>query len=103
MASTLHPFNTLIPKNPISSDDTKAVDIAQGALWFLQWDFWVSASAYLVFAVGAKYTALRISPLRDVFGIMGRTLLMGPLGAALMLLWDRDEIVLGNAEKEKKK
>jgi hypothetical protein len=99
-ATTLHPLNALIPQNPLLG--VKAIDVAQGAHWFLQWDFWVSSSAYLVFAVAAKYRAVGKNPLYDTFWIVSRVSLLGPMSAALTYLWERDEFVFGKVEEKEK-
>jgi hypothetical protein len=102
-AASLHPLNALIPPNPVLAWNDKASGIAQGSHWLLQWDYWIGSLAYLIFAVVAKSYASEKNTLRDVVGILGRVVLLGPLSAALTLLWERDEMVLGKAEENSKK
>jgi hypothetical protein len=103
-AASMHPLNALIPPNPRKAWDAKAIDIAQGSLWLLKWDYWIGSIAYLVFAVAARSYASKKIGLKDVMAAVGRSVLLGPLSAALTLLWERDEMVLAKGEgKEKKK
>lgn len=102
-AASLHPMNALIPMNPLTAWNAKAIDIAQGSHWLLQWDYWIGSLAYFIFAAAAKVNASNKISLREVITAVGRMVVLGPLSAALTLLWERDELVLGNAEGEDKK
>jgi hypothetical protein len=102
-ATSLQPLNALIPQSPFAAYNTKAANIAQGSHWFLQWDFWISSSAYLIFAVAAKHKALGKTSPADVVQILVKALVLGPMSVALMVLWQRDELVLGKGEEKKEK
>jgi hypothetical protein len=69
----------------------------------LKLDYWIGSIANLVFAVSARSYASKKIGLRDVMAAVGRSVLLGPLSATLTLLWERDEIVLGNDEVKEKK
>jgi hypothetical protein len=99
-AASLHPMNAFIPMNPVAAWNAKAIDIAQGSHWLLQWDYWIGSSAYMIFATVAKANASTKFSLRDVITAVRRMVLLGPLSAALTLLWERDEQVLGKAERK---
>jgi hypothetical protein len=103
VSSSLHPLNALIPPNPFSAYHAHAADIAQGAHWFLQWDYWVSGLSYVVFAASAKHMVICKTSLGDVLAILVRIAVLGPMGAALLLLWERDELVLGRADEKEEK
>jgi hypothetical protein len=103
VAVSLHPLNSLIPPNPISAYTAHVADIAQGSHWFLQWDYWISGLAYVVYAASAKHMVVHKTPLGDVFWTLGRVVLLGPMGAALMLLSERDELVLGKVDEKEGK
>jgi hypothetical protein len=103
VATSLHPLNALIPPSPVLAYTAKAVDIAQGAQWFLQWDYWVSSLAYIVYAAGAKHMALRKTSLGDIVWVLGKAVVLGPMGVALALLWERDELVLGAVDEKEGK
>jgi hypothetical protein len=92
----LHPLYAFIPKSPLSG--SKASDVAQGSHWFLQWDFWVTSAAFLVFAITAKYKVTGKNPVYDIISIGLRVALLGPMSAALTYMWERDELVLCKVE-----
>lgn len=95
-AIALHPLNAFIPKSPLSG--AKANNVAQGSHWFLQWDFWITSAAFLVFAITAKYKVTGMNPLYDIVPIALRVALLGPMSAALSYMWERDELVLSKVE-----
>ncbi|KAF2422158.1 hypothetical protein EJ08DRAFT_640974 [Tothia fuscella] len=97
-ATSLHPLNALMPQNPFEGRIAK--DVAQGALWFLQWDYWVGGLAYFVYAVGAKSQVGEGHLLKAHMNVV----LLGPMGAALWALCERDEAVMAKVgEGELKK
>ena len=84
----------------------QADTLADGALWFLQWDVITGTAAVLLWAftlrVGVEgrkvllwqwAVGLTLSAIIAVF--------IGPVGAAVSSLWGRDEIVFGRWAKEK--
>ncbi|ETI19342.1 hypothetical protein G647_09174 [Cladophialophora carrionii CBS 160.54] len=82
--------------------------LADGALWFLQWDIIVGVSAALVWAltlrVGAKHEeATIIQTIVGAVKIALLTALIGPCGTAAVAVWGRDELVFGRANVETKK
>lgn len=102
-AESLHPLNALIPTNPFNAWNAKVKSISQGSLWLLQWDYWIGSLSYLIFAMAAKSYATKRLGAKEVVVATGRMMAMGPLAAALTLLWDRDELVFGRGEDTKKK
>lgn len=57
----------------------------------------------MIFAMTAKSYATKKMGAKEVVVATGRMIAIGPLAAALTLLWDRDELVLGRGEDTKKK
>ncbi|TID14358.1 hypothetical protein E2P81_ATG09234 [Venturia nashicola] len=100
---SLRPLNALIPRNLINSLNAEASNISEGSLWLLQWNYWIGSLSYLLFAMAAKSYATKKMGAKEVVAALGRTMAMGPLAAALTLLWDRDEVVFETAEKLGKK
>lgn len=99
----LAPENFLIPVNPFA--DVKASSLADGALWFLQWDLILGVLSTLIWAIAVR---LSMSGRVDGFGAWiralvkygGISLVVGPVGAAVVAVWGRDEIVLGEEKEE---
>lgn len=99
----LAPENFLIPVNPFA--DVKASNLADGALWFLQWDLIIGVLSTLIWAIAVR---LSMSGRVDRFGAWIRALVkyggisfvVGPVGAAVIAIWGRDEIVLGEGKDE---
>jgi hypothetical protein len=103
-ANALRPLNAFIPPNPFAAYNTKIANIAQGSHHFLQWDVWISSAAYLIFAVAAKHKALgKAVSLADITRILVKAALFGPMSVALMILWQRDELVLSKGEEKGEK
>lgn len=93
LVTSFHPLHLFVPPNPFS--DVKAASIAQGAFWFLQFDYSITSAAYLVWAVCLKYSVFRdLSPITLLWDVVGRSLLLGPMAAAANMVWERDEALL---------
>jgi hypothetical protein len=103
-AAVMQPSLVFWPVWPFGS--RQAATLADGALWFLQWDLITSGAAVLLWAytlrVGVEgrevsfwqWTAgLTLAVIAAVF--------VGPVGSAVLALWARDEIVIGKWAKEK--
>lgn len=96
IAAAFHPLAALIPANPFTQSETSTASMAQGTLCFLQWDYWMSALTYLFFSLRARFNAKIDSQgfsLKDVTDLIVRTITLGPMGASLSYMWERDEIV----------
>ncbi|KAK9427648.1 hypothetical protein V1505DRAFT_21404 [Lipomyces doorenjongii] len=96
-----------VPTSPFSA--TQAPSVVQGAYWFMQWDFIVSSIAYIIWAFTLKTAAIKqhsgseLSWVTALWQILLRTVLLGPMAAALTFVWERDEIVLSNETFEGQK
>jgi hypothetical protein len=102
--SIMLPWDVFWPVWPFGP--RQADTLADGALWFLQWDLITSTAAVLLWTftlrVGVEgrqtqlwqwIAGLTLSAIISVF--------VGPVGAAVLSLWARDEIVFGRWAKEK--
>ncbi|KAK5078705.1 hypothetical protein LTR64_002881 [Lithohypha guttulata] len=93
----LHPENFFIPPNPFS--DEKATTLANGALWFLQWDLIVGVLSTMVWGITVRLSAVGKV---DSFGAWVAALIkygflsavVGPSGAAVWAIWERDVVAL---------
>ncbi|KAI4746408.1 hypothetical protein E4T50_03268 [Aureobasidium sp. EXF-12298] len=102
IAAQFHPANLFIPVSPFSGK--QAGSVGEGAHWFLQWDMTLMFLTYLVWAYFAVVKV--IYPKSGVFStsllvrLAGWSLLFGPMGAALLAIWERDDIVFKVEEQK---
>jgi len=92
----LQPSNIFLPVVPFG--DRQAATLADGALWFLQWDVVTGTSAVLLWALTLRTTAKHedATPLQWVIGMVKVGVIatvLGPAGAAVVAIWGRDELV----------
>lgn len=93
----LQPENFFVPPNPFGDD--KATMLSNGALWFLQWDLIVGVLATMIWGIAVRLSA---SGEQDSLGAWIKALIrsslvaaaVGPSGAAVLAVWNRDELVL---------
>ncbi|KAH0341351.1 hypothetical protein KCU81_g6251, partial [Aureobasidium melanogenum] len=102
ITAQFHPANLFIPVSPLSGK--QAGTVGEGAHWFLQWDMTLMFLTYLVWAylavVKVVYSKSGVFSSSLLLRLAGRALLFGPMGAALLAFWERDDIVL-EAEEQK--
>jgi hypothetical protein len=102
--ANFHPITLFIPVSPFSGK--QASTVGEGAHWFLQWDMTLMFLTYLVWAYFAAVKVLY--PRSGVFSaplllrLAGWSLLFGPMGAAMLAIWERDEIVFKVEEQKVK-
>jgi hypothetical protein len=90
-----------LPPWPIQKK-TKAYSMAEGTLWFIQYDYLLTSCAMLVWSVSLKlastasadHQSVSQATLRYVSAIF-RAAALGPMGSAASLVWERDEVLLG--------
>jgi hypothetical protein len=104
--SQLQPDKVFVPAVPFGPHPVKV--LADGALWFLQWDVIVGVSSTLLWGVTLRVAAKheQATPFQSLIGIVKiaiYSVLLGPCGAAALALWDRDELVFRRANTESKK
>jgi hypothetical protein len=107
ISNLLRPSNMLIPKSPWSG--VKDVSLSEGFRWVIQWDYLIGTAAMLAWAATMYVRARKEhtghgSPALDILmKIIMYSLLGGPGGAAVGLLWERDKIVLSQTGESKPK
>lgn len=101
----LQPQQIYWPVNPFSAQEAKT--LADGALWFLQWDLAVAAISNVVWGLSVraagkdKNTGFGQKAV-EALKIVAITLFLGPSGTAAVALWSRDEQVFRRGADEKK-
>ncbi|KJZ72436.1 hypothetical protein HIM_08105 [Hirsutella minnesotensis 3608] len=93
-----HPLNVFETLLPWNSSAIKVASVGQGAHTFLRWDYLIGSTGVLVWALRLHRTAHR-----TVYGSSAHlwlyaeiallSVLTGPVGAAVILMWRRDKIV----------
>ncbi|OKL61251.1 hypothetical protein UA08_03389 [Talaromyces atroroseus] len=95
---SLHPSQVFGLRNPFTSADFKVDSASEGVHIFLQWDNIIGSLAVLLWAVIANVSAHRktegqVGWLCLLFQISTSLALTGPIGTAVRLVWERDELV----------
>lgn len=94
--------NVFGPPNPFDSS-IKALTLADGALWFLQWDVVVGVLSVWLWGVTVGVCGRSEGGVGDVVkGVIG-SLVVGPTAVAVWGVWARDEAVLGREEEAEQK
>ena len=78
--------------------DHKVTVLADGALWFLQWDLIIAVAANLVWGLSLRVASKKEKAslgqlIVDAIKIVVITLMLGPTATATVALWARDELV----------
>ena len=102
----LQPNRIFVPVIPFGQPQVKS--LADGALWFLQWDIIVGVSAALVWGLTLRVAAKheKATFVQTVVGIVKialLTALIGPCGAAAVAVWGRDELAFKQSNAEVRK
>ena len=100
----LQPKHLIVPANPFSG--VKAENLAQGMFWLIQWDYF---SGYLAPAVWGfilyRRAGLEQEKRSSWRSCLKRaalyTLLAGPIGVAVGMIWERDEMLFGQSQEIK--
>jgi hypothetical protein len=101
----LLPDNMIVPVNPFAP--YQAQTLADGALWFLQWDLIVGTIATAVWGLSIRTAAKEQSASVSEW-IVGSvkiaivSAVLGPCGAAVVAVWGRDELVNRHAAAEER-
>ncbi|TEA11890.1 Citreoviridin biosynthesis protein D [Colletotrichum sidae] len=84
-------------------DKTPMVSMEAGVLTLLQWDMYCSTlSTWIWITYNAYFRAGVVQVIVDLVKLVGLTPLVGPGGAALVVVWGRDVAVVGAAGQKKK-
>ncbi|KAI9732729.1 MAG: hypothetical protein M1818_007463 [Claussenomyces sp. TS43310] len=98
----LQPSHVLVPTSPFSG--LKAKDLAQGMFWLAQWDYFGGNFAQLIWAVVLYRKARTTIGLETLWvdtikRALFYLLIGGPIGIAVGMIWERDELLLGLESK----
>lgn len=97
------------PPQPFS--DVKITSAGEGSLWFLQYDYAICSWAFLIWSTTLRSAAWKEAStgkwVREIAMLTVKSVLLGPMGAGALLMWERDiavEDLEGNdARSERKK
>lgn len=103
---SLHPLQVFETRLPWSSPAFQVETVGQGVQVFLRWDYLIGSTGILVWALTLHTTAHQAVYSRVCLAGLGvkivlLTLLAGPVGAAVELMWERDELVLSETGSSK--
>lgn len=90
-----------VPPNPLSGK--QASTVAEGAFWFIQFDYLISSVAYLIWSVALRYGSSQVQQnfgVRQIFDLVVSTLITGPLATALTVVWERDDNIFYDAKSK---
>jgi len=95
--SVLSPSHILIPTSPFSGLRTK--NLTEGMFWLIQWDYFSGTFSHVIWATVVYLRARSARRLGDSAMDMLRKaasyfLIAGPIGIAVGLIWERDELLL---------
>ena len=96
---SLHPLQVFVPASPISPPPAKS--LGDGFHTFLKFDELIGFTASLIWAIALARNArgpafLGVTGWSSLLArVVGLTLVTGPAGAVITLIWGRDEEVLG--------
>lgn len=97
LRDALHPFKVFAIPLPWSG--LKVDTVADGVHVFLRWDYLIGSTAVLLWALSLYTVAQKQSSSTLSWGglavkVVLLTILSGPTGAAVELIWERDELVI---------
>ncbi|PLB54140.1 hypothetical protein P170DRAFT_372839 [Aspergillus steynii IBT 23096] len=104
----LHPLRVHEIPLPWATPLLQVETLAEGVHAFLRWDYLIGSAGVLVWSI-SLYKSAHLTAYGRVgwFGLVVKTVLLsvfaGPVGAAVELMWERDELVfneLGGLKKE---
>lgn len=102
--------HVFVPKSPLPPVESIST-FADGVLTFMQWDLLIGSLAVLVWAVTLALQAQRtrlwaLEWLESLLKVAALVCVSGPVGAAVVIIWERDEMVFGldlRREEEERK
>jgi len=104
ISAQFHPGNLFVPVSPFSGK--QASTVGEGAHWFLQWDMTIMFLTYLVWAYFAAvkviYPNSGVLSASLILRLAGWSLLFGPMGAAMLAIWERDDTIFQVEEQKVK-
>ena len=104
-----HPFDlSMVFMPPSISASTKMSSIGSGALQLLQYDLYVGATAFAIWAsamlLNTKHSEDSLRPwIAQGLKAIVLTALVGPFGYGIACIWNRDELVFAKSANDDKK
>lgn len=104
VAAELHPLRVFVNTLPRLSPSVQVTSAGEGALWFLQWDDLIGSTALLLWALALYKAAHQQVSVELRWAELGWKVVLlsvaiGPVGAAVVLIWARDELVFEKASR----
>ncbi|KHN94014.1 uncharacterized protein MAM_08143 [Metarhizium album ARSEF 1941] len=106
--ASLHPRSVFATPLPWASPALEVSTVGQGVQVFLRWDYIIGSAGVLIWALSLHQSAHRAAGVRPcssglVAKVVALSILCGPTGAAVELMWERDELFLRDAAADKAK
>lgn len=102
-AKDLHPSRVLRTVMPWASPLEPVGSLAEGVHTFLRWDYNIGTAGVLAWAVHSYLASGQRVTLGGIGKVLGLTALAGPVGAAVVLIWERDETVFAREREAAEK
>lgn len=102
----LHPYTVFDTPLPWVTPALKVATVGQGVQAFLRWDYVIGSTGVVVWAVSLYRSANKaVGEKVDVLEMLVKVVLLSvfcsPVGAAVELMWEREELFLRDTEKTK--
>lgn len=79
--------------------------IPTGEFWFIQWDFWLIGVSCFVWALSLRLETPKLDALylrgAIVVEALAYAIALGPVGAAIVLIWQRDMLLIKDDDRRK--
>lgn len=104
VAAEIHPLRVFVNRLLWLSPLVQVTSVGEGALWFLQWDDLIGSTALLLWALALYKAAHQQASVEIRWTELGSkvvllSMIIGPVGAAVVLMRERDELVFENASR----
>lgn len=102
----LHPYTVFDTPLPWATPALKVATVGQGVQAFLRWDYVIGSTAVVVWAVSLyrsanKAVGERVNVCEMLVKVGLLSVFCSPVGAAVELMWEREELFLRDGEKTK--
>ncbi|KAG8420723.1 hypothetical protein J3458_002656 [Metarhizium acridum] len=100
----LHPLSVFATPLPWASPALEVSTVGQGVQVFLRWDYVIGSAGVLVWAVSLIRSAHRAAGVQAslpslLAKVVALSVLASPTGAAVELMWEREELFLDDADE----
>ncbi|KAK2596641.1 hypothetical protein QQS21_006262 [Conoideocrella luteorostrata] len=106
-ADVLHPRRVFETFLPWTSPALKVATVGQGVQVFLRWDYLIGSAGVLIWSISLYRSAhraanVKVGLLELATKVIALSALSSPVGAAVELMWEREELFLQDVEKPAK-